>query len=293
LPINRKYDIIKVHTFRGIVLHFCACAEIGGNKMLRKKTRELLRFVVLGGFAAAVLVMSAHGVGYILGSSTGTDTQTTVEAGKEQSGNAIPIVQEPPIVVDIENIYLTVPELIERATGITQVNAKPQEQAITWRYEPTEAEYDAACKLAFAEAGNQGATGQTAVIEVVLNAIDAGYATTVLEEINRSGRYSTVRNGTICFYDGKGNVLPVTEEYLTEELKEAVTAAFMGERPTEVALCMQAQAQGMTDECYWKGGAIYFFNWEYLDEASKASRDYESMPVRADIGDHTFARYWS
>lgn len=261
--------------------------------MLRKKTRELLRMITLGGLAAVVLVVGVHGLGFANDGSEGrTDTQI-VEAGKEESEYAIPIEQETPIKIDIENIYLAIPGIVEKSTGLELVDTEEKTIVeLQWRYEPTEEEYIAACKLAFAEAGNQSSIGQTAVIEVVLNAIDAGYADSVLEEINRSGRYSTVRNGEICFYDGKGNILPVTEEYLTEDLKKAVTAAFMGQRPTEEALCMQAQAQGMTDECYWKGGAIYFFNWDYLDEEAKASRDFESMPVRATIGNHTFAKFW-
>lgn len=162
----------------------------------------------------------------------------------------------------------------------------------TWRYQPTEEELNFAYRLAFAEAGNEGEIGQTAVIEVALNAVDAGYADTILEEFLRSGRYSSVIDGVPQVPTLDDTFRPVTEEDLSDSLKEAVRRAFQGEKITEEALKVQAESQGLYDESYWKGGALYFFCWDGLGPKEKERRNEESMPVRVEIGNHTFARYW-
>lgn len=161
-----------------------------------------------------------------------------------------------------------------------------------WRYQPTEEEFLYACKLAFAEAGLEEPIGQTAVIEVALNAVEAGYASNIIEEFVRYGRYSSVKDGVPQVPGLDGKYRPVRESDLSDELKEAVRKAFKGERVTEKYLKEQAFLQGLTDESYWRGGALYFFNWELISEKAKQERNQEAMPVRVKIGNHTFARYW-
>lgn len=161
-----------------------------------------------------------------------------------------------------------------------------------WRYEPTDEEFLYTCKLAFAEAGAEEAIGQTAVVEVALNSVEYGWASSIIEEFQRPYRYSSVINGIPQVPAYGGGFRPVTEDDLSCELKEAIRKAFLGERVTEQYLKEQALRQGLTDEAYWKGGALYFFNWNAIGKKEQEARNETAMPVRISIGHHTFARYW-
>jgi len=178
----------------------------------------------------------------------------------------------------------------ESVTQLESSSILPSEPE--WRYKPTDEEFLYACKLAFSEAGGEGAIGQTAVIEVALNSVDYGWADSIIEEFLRPYRYSSVIDGVPQVPAYGGGYRPVTEDDLSEELKEAVRKAFQGERITEQLLKEQAESQGLTDEAYWKGGALYFFNWNAIGPEAKENRNETRMPVRVEIKNHTFARYW-
>lgn len=195
------------------------------------------------------------------------------------------------------NYENTDPEWVYLPTQMEESTAQPEPTStiapvLQWRYQPTDEEFLYSCKLAFAEAGAENAIGQTAVIEVALNSVDYGWADSIIEEFRRPYRYSSVIDGVPQVPAYGGGYRPVTEDDLSEELKEAVRRAFLGERVTEQLLREQAERQGLTDDAYWKGGALYFFNWNAIGQKAKEARNQTAMPVRIEIGNHTFARYW-
>lgn len=221
------------------------------------------------------------------------------------NGNSIPSEEPKPITVvrlgyhtkTEKTNYQTSPEWVLLSAPQEESTVQPEPiPTVTvmpeWRYKPTEEERWYTYKLAFAEAGAEDPIGQTAVAEVGINSVEYGWADNLIEEFQRPGRYSSVIDGIPQVPAYGGGYRPVTEDDLSEELKEAVDRAFLGERVTEQLLRAQAESQGLTDEAYWKGGALYFFNWNAIGPKAKEDRNQTRMPVRVEIGNHTFARYW-
>lgn len=119
-------------------------------------------------------------------------------------------------------------------------------------YSLTDEEYNLLCKLAFAEAMNQGKMGMVYVINCAINSAIYNKRT-IRQEINARGRYATVKNGVIVTGSGR----TVTNNDITDEVRDAVSMAakkdYTYERLKEVA-----DELGL-DETYYKGGARYFY----------------------------------
>ena len=118
----------------------------------------------------------------------------------------------------------------EQCTLETENLKGVEEQFNNYYYNPTDEEREMAYKLAFSEAGIEESFGQTLVINVAINnMMDKGYSS-IIEEFISSGRYSSVINGVPSIQvkreDGTKVWTPVTDDMLSDELKEAVNLAF-------------------------------------------------------------------
>lgn len=155
-------------------------------------------------------------------------------------------------------------------------------------YSPTEEEVQWAYLIAKSEAGIEDSLGQTLVIDVAINHMkESGYSN-LIEEFTASGRYSSVIDGVPCIKQN-GKWTPVTEDMLTDELKEAVHLAFEKDY-TEQLLKEAAQAKGL-DETYYEGGALYFYNPKAVSEHQAELR--ANIKVAFQHGRHIFYRIWN
>lgn len=162
------------------------------------------------------------------------------------------------------------------------------------RYNCTDEEFDLACKIVFAEARGESFEGKVAVMETALNSVEAQeFPNTLMEVFCQPYRFSCVMdNGTVCVPDEVG-FRPVSDSDITDDIREAVKAALDGDRTTEILLREEAKIQGLEDESFWKGGALYYCNMRDIAEDEKSSRTPEKVPVSIKIGNHMFYRYWA
>lgn len=151
-------------------------------------------------------------------------------------------------------------------------------------YNPTEAERVYAYKVAFGEASNQGSMGQTLVINVAINNMRKNGDSSLIQEFERSGRYSCVENGEVY---NSGKVVEVSD--VPQSVKDAVDAAFDYDY-SEQLLKAEADQLGITDESYWMGGATYFYNPNLCSDNQNNLR--QNIKVRFEYGNHIFYRYW-
>lgn len=144
------------------------------------------------------------------------------------------------------------------------------------------------CTL-IAEAANQEPYGQLLVLEVIWNRTqDSDFPYNEVEVCKDHGQFSCIQDGQPTS-GGK----PVTPEQITPEMREMhyqVTSE--GSRETERLLKEEAQKQGLTDEKYWKGGALYFSNLDKVTPEVYEANHYDRIQVSVKVGDHTFWRYW-
>lgn len=123
-------------------------------------------------------------------------------------------------------------------------------------YSLTEEEFDLECRLAVAESGNQGLMGMVYVVNCSLNY--AKYNDIPIREELGSWRYSTINeDGVIGKWSGD-KFYPITDDQITEEVKEAVRMAQQKDYTLEM-LKEKAGKLGL-DESYYEGGARYFYN---------------------------------
>lgn len=160
-------------------------------------------------------------------------------------------------------------------------------------YEPTEEEREFAYKVAYAEAGNEDALGQILVINTAINNMRAQGFENLIEEFTKKGRYSTVIDGQVylIYRDKCGNKIKklVTDEMISQDLKEAVDEAFINDYSEEL-LMQEANRLGISDPKYYEGGSLYFCNPEAISSAKATERMY--IKVMFTHGNHVFYRYW-
>ena len=154
-------------------------------------------------------------------------------------------------------------------------------------YIPTPDEIDNLYKLVYAEAGNQPYEGKVAVAEVVFNRVECSdFPDTINDIIFDKYQFSPCYDGQkVRLVSGK----EVSDENVTEEIKQAVNEAWYGSNITEVMLRNEAYSQGIYDTSYWKGGALYFANPKAIISDSLRASVLTSV-VKVDIKDHTFRR---
>ena len=154
-------------------------------------------------------------------------------------------------------------------------------------YIPTPDEIDNLYKLVYAEAGNQPYEGKVAVAEVVFNRVECpDFPDTINDIIFDKYQFSPCYDGQkVRLVSGK----EVSDENVTEEIKQAVNEAWCGSNITEVMLRDEAYSKGILDTSYWKGGALYFANPRAIKSDSLKSTILTSV-VKVDIKDHVFKR---
>lgn len=154
----------------------------------------------------------------------------------------------------------------------------------TINYVPSEEERIFAYRLAFGEAGIEDSLGQTLVINVAINNMKEQNYSSLIEEFNAKGRYSSVSNGEVYIC---GEIVSI--EDVPQNVKEAVDAAFEYDYSQEM-LKKEAERLGITDSQYWEGGALYFYNPVACSEYQNKLR--ENVKVKFQYGRHIFYRYW-
>lgn len=167
-----------------------------------------------------------------------------------------------------------------------------EEQFNNYYYNPTDEEREMAYKLAFAEAGIEESFGQTLVINVAINNMKDKGLSNLIEEITSPGRYSSVRNGVpsirVRREDGIKVWTPVTDDMLSDELKEAVDLAF--ERDYSEDLLKEVAEEMGLDSSYYEEGALYFYAPKAISEEAKKNRS--NIKVDFQYGRHVFYRVW-
>ena len=158
-------------------------------------------------------------------------------------------------------------------------------------YNPTKEEFNYLCKLVFAEAGDQGAVGQTMVANVVLNRVENGGfgGKDIISVCTQPSQFSPVKNGVPCILNKQKKWIPVTDKMLTDELKAAVKFAFEKDLTIE-PLKKTAEKLGIKDEKYWKGGALFFHAPSACSEEALKNR--ENIKVKFQHRGHIFYRIW-
>ena len=154
-------------------------------------------------------------------------------------------------------------------------------------YIPTPDEIDNLYKLVYAEAGNQPYEGKVAVAEVVFNRVESpNFPDTINDTIFDKYQFSPCYDGqSIRLVSGK----EVSDENVTDEIKQAVNEAWYGSNITEIMLRNEAYSNGIYDTSYWEGGALYFANPKAITNDSLKTDVLTSL-VKVDIKDHTFRR---
>lgn len=159
-------------------------------------------------------------------------------------------------------------------------------------YTMNEEEWEWACKIVLAEAGNQDFMGKVLVLNCSINnAKELGIS--LMEEFTMDGRYSSVKNGNVYLMytseDGKYVEEIVTNDMITDEIKQAVATACTKDF-TEELLKEAADKQGCTDEQYYVGGARFFYNPDAISKEREAERN--NITLSFSYGDHVFYRVW-
>ncbi len=154
-------------------------------------------------------------------------------------------------------------------------------------YNPTDEERWWAYRIAKSEAGIEDDFGKTLVINVAINSMRAKGRLNLVEEFTAPGRYSSVIDGVPCI-PKDGELIPVTDDMLSDELKAAVDAAFEKDY-TEEILKEEAVTKGL-DKTYYEGGALYFYNPKAVSEHQAELR--ASIKVSFEYGRHIFYRVW-
>lgn len=158
-------------------------------------------------------------------------------------------------------------------------------------YSMTQEEFEASCKIAIAEAGNQGLMGMVYVINCAINNANA-LDISLIEEYNEN-RYSSIVNGQICIVYrnaiGEKVQIPITEDMVTDEVRQAVNMATSKDY-TEEILKDIAVAKGY-DSSYYEGGAQYFYNPKFVSKKQRAKR--ANISVSFTHGNHVFYKSWN
>lgn len=173
-----------------------------------------------------------------------------------------------------------------------QSNISIVELIVKLYYYPTEEERLWAYLMAVAEAGLESQFGQTLVTNVAINrAIQSGG--NLIDVFTKDGQYSSIHNGVphICIKheDGSTEWILITEDMITDEVKEAVDRAFKKDY-TEELLKEEAIKKGLSPS-YYEGGALYFHNPKAISQEQSDSR--ANIKVSFQFENHVFYRIWN
>ena len=186
------------------------------------------------------------------------------------------------------NVDVQIEENTERVPVKTQffmyIHSLPMpEIPVQEEYVMTEEELFALC-TAYGEAVGEGIYGQKLVLETIRNRTEHyEFPDTLKAVCTDDGQFLAVQNGVPMLGDQ-----PVTPENITEEMTETLSEVLAGSDETERLLKEVAEQKGVTDPKYWEGGAVYFSNFDAIEDLSS----YEKIQVCVKVGNHTFWRYW-
>lgn len=182
----------------------------------------------------------------------------------------------------------TVTVKMEKCNG-TELIIDLQKVDKEYNYYPTDEERQFAYKVAFAEAITEDELGIILVINSAINMTKECEYSSIIEEFTTAGRYSSVKDGQIYLITNESKRL-VTEEDLTQELKDAVDEAFRKDYSEEL-LKQKMEEVGLNDSKYYEGGSLYFYNPEAV--SSSRSNERQFIKVSFQHGNHVFYRYWN
>lgn len=200
----------------------------------------------------------------------------------------LPAVEEP-----IGEPAMPKPSIVQKdvpmvATGYEQGGPKfisTAAEEAQMRYIPTYAESVRACQLAVAEAGARNKDGMQAVMETVLARIESDEFPNNVISVSLKG-FTCIKNGVPCIGDN-----PVKMEEIPAYVMDLWREVCKGTNLTEDLLRQAAEEKGITDEKYWKDGALYFTQMDLIFGEELASRAAIRVKVKIDNG-NTFYRYW-
>lgn len=186
------------------------------------------------------------------------------------------------------NVDILIEEYAERIPVKTQIfkyihSLPVPEMPVQEEQVMTEEEIFALC-TAYGEAAGEGIYGQKLVLETIRNRTQHyEFPDTLKAVCTDDGQFLAVQNGVPMLGDQ-----PVTHENITEEMTETLSEVLAGSDETERLLKEVAEQKGITDPKYWEGGAVYFSNFDGIEDLSS----YEKIQVSVKVGNHTFWRYW-
>lgn len=210
---------------------------------------------------------------------------------RDYEASSHPVLEERLSVKEQMRLYIDALELPkEDEVEETEIEETETEEAELY-YNPTDEERKWAYLMAKAEAGTEDSFGMTLETNVAINrAIETGGS--LIDVYTADGQYSSIHNGVphlrIVHEDGSIEWILVTEDMITDEIREAVDKAFEKDY-TEEILKEEAISGGL-DSSYYEGGALYFYN----PYAISAEREKERAGIKVAFqhGNHRFYRDW-
>lgn len=239
---------------------------------LESKTLKVSAIIVV---IAAIIVIVVVGIG----------DYNLAKVERDYEASRHPVLEERLPVKEQMRRYIDALEVPEE----DEIEETETEEAVEPYYNPTEEERKWAYLMAKAEAGTEDSFGMTLETNVAINrAIETGDS--LIDVYTADGQYSSIHNGLphlrIVHEDGSIEWILVTEDMITDEIREAVDKAFEKDY-TEEMLKEEAISGGL-DSSYYQGGALYFYNPYAISVEREKER--AGIKVAFQHGNHRFYR---
>lgn len=179
-------------------------------------------------------------------------------------------------------------EVFEEAIEMQEMMEHPSSDG--YPYSIDEENLDFLYRLAVAEAGTQDFEGKVMATNTIINRAIENKCS-IIEVGRDSGQFTSVHNGEPCLYYKEADEWrPVTDDMISDELKEAVSMALQEDYTVDY-LREIALEKGL-DSSYYEGGALYFYNPnpEVISEYQLSLR--ENIKVQFQHQAHIFYRIW-
>ena len=142
--------------------------------------------------------------------------------------------------------------------------------------------------VVYLEAGPKD-TNQVLVAEVIRNRTEhPDFPNDAIQVCEQKGQFETIQNGVPVKQSGE----PIDLETIPE-MDEVYQKVFEEDsNETERLLKQEALKNGLYNEKYWEGGALYFSNLEAVSEEVYVKGQYGRIKVSVKVGGNTYWRYW-
>lgn len=239
---------------------------------LEAKTLKVSAIIVV---IVAIIVIVVVGIG----------DYNIAKVERDYEASRHPVLGERLSVKEQMRLYIDALEVPEE----DEIEETDTEEAVEPYYNPTEEERNWACLMAKAEAGTEDSFGMTLETNVAVNrAIETGK--NLIDVYTEDGQYSSIHNGVphlrIVHEDGSIEWILVTEDMITDEIREAVDKAF--EKDYTEELLKEEAISGGLDSSYYEGGALFFYNPYAISEEREKER--AGIKVAFQHGNHRFYR---